>query len=638
MVSRFLLSVSFFLTALCLFSQDQEMNPIVVTGNLSAQRSRETGRNILVVGNETIRNLPVHSLDDLLKFLPGIEVQQRGPQGAQADIVIRGGTFQQVLVVIDGVRLNDPLTGHFNSYIPIHPGEIDRIEILKGAASAIFGPDAVGGVIHVITKNFQKKYMEEGSSLQASVQPGSYGMFNTAALGRLQGKKSYVSLGYQQQKADGSPLRGTTGFFNNRVTVLSAGANLNKGWSILLRGAFDRRFFNAQNFYTPFVSDTANERVNSNWQQVYLTQKREKATLEILGALKQLEDVYAFRPGVAPNRNKTQLANFQVNHIYKVAEKLTWLNGVQSFAKTIRSNDRGNHDHLHIGFFSGLTHSLPSGITLSESIRADWDQSYKWVWIPQLNFSWSPSWFTLRSSIGKTVRDADFTERYNNFNKQVVSSGSIGNPALAYERAWNWELGVDLQVAKGVEIKSTVFRRNQQNLIDWVPTAYANMPRKDNLLPGGSYALASNISSVSTSGFEIDLRGIHKLGADHQLRWSSGFLVLQSLTPEGAPPSFYLSSHARLLLNNTLQWSHKGILISLTGLYKKRDQQKAAAIGAELSKSYFLVNARMQHQLLKNKAGLFLQADNLGNQSYVDLLGSIMPGRWWSGGVNLRIQ
>src|ERR1044071_3542229 len=105
-------------------------------------------------------NLPVHSLDELLRYLPGIEVQMRGPMGSQADIVLRGGTFQQVLVILDGLRLNDPNTGHFNSYIPIAPAEIDRIEILKGASYAIYGSEAVGGVISIFSKTFAAKIFE----------------------------------------------------------------------------------------------------------------------------------------------------------------------------------------------------------------------------------------------------------------------------------------------------------------------------------------------------------------------------------------------------------------------------------------------------------------------------------------------
>ena len=104
--------------------------------------------------------------------------------------------------------------------------------------------------------------MDQGSSVQAQVQPGELGMFNASMHARLQGKTSYLSLGYQQQKADGTALRGTNGFFNNKNLVLSAGKIFDHGWSVLLRGAIDRRAFNAQNFYTTFISDTANEKVN----------------------------------------------------------------------------------------------------------------------------------------------------------------------------------------------------------------------------------------------------------------------------------------------------------------------------------------------------------------------------------------
>ncbi len=87
------------------------MENVTITANQSAQHQKESGRNVISVKGETIALLPVHSIDELLRYLPGIEVQQRGPQGSQSDITIRGGTFQQVLVIIDGVKLNDPLTG-----------------------------------------------------------------------------------------------------------------------------------------------------------------------------------------------------------------------------------------------------------------------------------------------------------------------------------------------------------------------------------------------------------------------------------------------------------------------------------------------------------------------------------------------
>ena len=117
---------------------DSLLNPVTVTATLQELPASKTGRNITSISGAYFSQLPIHSIDDLLKYLPGVEVQQRGPAGSQADIVIRGGTYQQVLVLLDGLRLNDANTGHFSAYIPIAPSEIERVEILKGAASGIW--------------------------------------------------------------------------------------------------------------------------------------------------------------------------------------------------------------------------------------------------------------------------------------------------------------------------------------------------------------------------------------------------------------------------------------------------------------------------------------------------------------------
>ena len=616
----------------------QDLETIVITGNLSAQKLKETGRNILVINQDEIQRYPVNSLDELLKILPGIEVQQRGPQGAQSDIIIRGGTFQQVLVVIDGIRMNDPLTGHFNSYIPIHPNEIDRIEILKGSTSGVFGPDAVGGVINIITKQFQEKYINEKKQAQVKLSAGSYGMFNQSAYLRLQDKRQYISIGYQKLKAEGPQLRGTTGYFNNSNLVLSMGRKFNDQWSRISRGAIDSRSFNAQNFYTTFSSDTANEKVSSTWQQVIIKRKTEKSTLEILASAKQLLDIFNFSPAATPNRNKSGLYTFQLNHTQQLNDRNSITVGMQSIAKTIRSNDRGDHEHQHAGIFSIITHKLPAQFHLSESIRADWDKSYKWVLVPQINLAWAPSNITLRTSIGKSIRDADFTERYNNYNKILVKSGSIGNPMLEAEKAWNMELGMDLKLSKKLEVKSTVFRRVQQNLIDWTPTSYSSMPRKENLISNGTYALANNLGSVTTSGFEIDLVGGFVWSEKRKISFKRGVTYLNSITPTGTTPSFYISSHARWLLSNAVIIQRGNTYISYSSLYKSRMPQQANALGVSLTRKYLLHHVKVEQRLMQKKLGIYVQVENLTNIKYSDLLGSIMPGRWWSGGMSLSLQ
>src|SRR5687768_377641 len=173
--SVILLSLSFSVCA-----QDPDLDPVTVTASMNPAKISQTGRNIVVFKGERFAQLPVHSIDELLRYVPGIELQARGPMGSQSDIILRGGTFQQVLVIVDGIRVNDPNTGHFTTYIPIAPGEIDRIEILKGASSAIYGSDAVGGVVNVVTKSFARQNVKQ-LKLAAQLTGGEYNYFGANA-------------------------------------------------------------------------------------------------------------------------------------------------------------------------------------------------------------------------------------------------------------------------------------------------------------------------------------------------------------------------------------------------------------------------------------------------------------------------
>src|SRR5687767_5491676 len=105
-----LLVSSLFINHQALSQEGTGLDPVTVTATISPLASSKTGRNIVTIKGEQFTNLPVHSIDELLRYLPGLEIQARGPMGVQSDFVIRGGTFQQVLVILDGMRLNDPLT------------------------------------------------------------------------------------------------------------------------------------------------------------------------------------------------------------------------------------------------------------------------------------------------------------------------------------------------------------------------------------------------------------------------------------------------------------------------------------------------------------------------------------------------
>ncbi|MCX6316932.1 MAG: TonB-dependent receptor [Bacteroidetes bacterium] len=613
-----------------------ELGNVTITSSLLIQQQKETGRNITVIKGEQFQKLAVHSLDDLLRYLPGVEIQQRGPQGSQSDINIRGGTFQQVLVIVDGVKLNDPLTGHFSSYIPIQPGEIERVEVLKGAASAIYGSEAVGGVINIVTKTFAAAKQDQKHSFIGGVAAGEYGMFNGNAHYRYSGNQSQFSAGFISNNADGQPLRGTRSFFHLTSGGLAFSQQFKKDWRLSIRTAADSRRFNAQNYYTTFVSDTAKEEVNSWWTQLNISKKTKKGLLTADAAWKKLRDQYWFRPSSAPNDNKTNFLLTQVNYTATLSKQMSMTTGVQVQRKEISSNDRGDHQLWHGALFAILRQRLGDRWYLNESLRLDWDESYGLILVPQLNIAWSPSRWNFRASVGRSVRDADFTERYNNYNKILVSSGRIGNPDLQAEEAWNAEIGSDYILSPSLKISSTVFYRTHTGLIDWAPTPYANMPRQVNLSPAGSYALAKNVEKVKTSGLELDLVYSKKLNKRSDIFLMMGYTWLHS-TNKDSIPSFYISTHANHLLNFSAVYNWQQFSVSVNGLYKNRNTQSATAIKASITPSYYVMNLKLGYRLPGKFGRIFIQADNLFNKTYSDLLGSQMPGRWLSGGFDIKL-
>lgn len=610
-------------------SLSSNLDPVTVTAGFAPVQSSRTGRNIVVLKGEQFFQLPVNSVDELLRYIPGVEIQARGPMGAQSDIVIRGGTFQQVLVILDGIRLNDPLTGHFSSYIPIAPAEIERIEVLKGASSAVYGTEAVGGVVHIITKSFAQK---TGAQLQAQATAGQYGLTNLSAGGSWQTGKGFLAGGIQSNHATGQQQRGTRGFFDLSTASLSYRHQLSSKWHVAGRTAYDYRDFSAQNFYTTFASDTATERVKTWWNHLQTGYSSERLSWRFDVGYKTVDDRYAFNKAGRPNQNNSSVLQVLSVADIKIGKRSSLTAGIQHISKGIESNDRGNHNVWQSAAFGIWRQQLGQYLHLEPALRFDYNQRGGFELVPQLNASYRRSIYQLRGSIGRTIRDADFTERFNNFNRPLVTGGSIGNPDLAAETSLSYELGADIWIGKHVKVSPGFFSRRQRNLIDFVPTPYAQMPRRDNLVPTGNYALARNIAEVNTTGFETDITYRQVFDNKHSLMLGLGLLWLNSETPAGGEPGFYISSHARFLTNYSITWQAGRFTLSVNGVYKTRTAQKANAINAAISPSYFVLNARADVKIAGG-VSVFAQADNLLDETYSDLLGSIMPRRWLMGGL-----
>lgn len=626
------------ITGLVAQSQESEieLDPVTITSSINPVKASKTGRNILILKGEQFSNLPVHSIDELLRYIPGIEIQARGPQGSQSDIVLRGGTFQQVLVIVDGIRLNDPNTGHFSSYIPIAPTEIERIEVLKGASSAIYGSEAVGGVIHVITKSFasQNKPKQE---LKAQVAAGEYNLWNASAGAFLSNGKTAVSAGILSNNTDGQLQRGTRGYFHNNTASASVNHQFNQNWQLGVRTSYDSRDFAAQNFYSTSIFDTASEKVNTFWNQLRLVYQKNNGKLSFSTGYKAVEDEFVFMPSVAPNNNKSKLFQALLVHEQKFGAQTTLISGSQFQSRKIASNDRGNHEVKQAAGFVVLNQMIGSFININPAIRLDWDERAGTEFVPQINLSYKIAMFQLRGSAGKTIRQADFTERFNNYQRTLVPKGNkVGNPDLVAETSISYELGADLFATDNLKFSATYFQRNQDDLIDFVNTPYDQMPRKVNLDPTASYPLAKNIAEVTTKGFETDIQFSKSLSAKEKIYSTLGLVWLDSESSE-AIPSFYISSYASFLANYMVSFATPRFRFGVNGIYKKRQPQSLPDINAKVTEDYFVMNIKAESFILKNKLSLFVEVDNLFDRQYSDLLGSPMPGRWFLGGMKLSL-
>ncbi|MFN2437670.1 MAG: TonB-dependent receptor plug domain-containing protein [Chitinophagaceae bacterium] len=626
------------------FAQQKEieLDPVTVTSSLLPTQTSKTGRNIIVIKGEQFLNLPINSIDELLRYVPGMEVQARGPMGAQSDFILRGGTFQQVLVLVDGVRVNDPNTGHFSSYIPIAPAEIERIEILKGGSSAIYGSDAVGGVIHIITKSFNAHSGQKRKHFKSQITIGENNLANINAGGFYSNGKTVIGGGILSNNARGEKQRGINGYYHLNTFSFSLQQHINNDWHIALRSAYDDRDFAAQNFYTAIKLDTASEKVKTFWNQLHIVYQKNKNKISLDAGYKTVNDEFLLNPSGIANNNKSKLWQALAVYERRFTTQTILTSGGQFQLRKIRSNDRGNHDIKQLAGFASLKQMFGESFTINPALRIDWNELGGTELVPQLNLSYRISSFQLRGSIGKTIRHADFTEQYNNYNKPpfVRSGNRIGNPDLSAERSLSYEAGVDVFMHDNLKISSTFFQRDYDDLIDYVLTPYNQIPRRSNLAVGGNFFFAKNIAEVKTTGFETDLQFRKKINDHQHINTNFGVVWLDSESKE-AIPSLYISSHADFLANFSVQYSIRSFSLGVNGLYKKRNpifqNETASSIFASLSEDYFVANAKAEILVYKKLIGLFAQVDNLFDKNYSDLLGAKMPGRWIMGGIKISL-
>lgn len=644
-LKKVFLSVAGLWVGLGLAAQTEEWKLNLDSVTVQASRmhipANRMGKYVTILEKEDLEKLPGNSLDELLRTIPGLEMQMRGIGGAQADISVRGSTFNQVLVLLDGIRVNDPLTGHFSSYIPVPVSSVSRIEVLRGPAAAQFGSDAVGAVINIVTMD-PEKTQDSGIDFKGTGFIGENEWISWDATLALSGNNWRLQVGTQAIQTDGHVIdtSGERSDVDSRQFTVSGEWHPSKQWRAYIRGAWDDRDFAARYFYTRSPFDLSRESVSRAFTMAGIEYEGLRGSDSYLRLGYQVTtDSFLFNPAFTGNFHTTDHWDIQAGHQWVPVNNLTLHAGTQWVVSGVESNDRGDHRHFRSGAFMLARWEPLPDLHAHGGVRLEYDKSFEWSLNPQLALYYLINErFSLRGFAGKGIRAADFTERFVSTRLPgVLSSGrNVGNPDLNAESSWSFELGTDLRWPKSILHRMTGFIRYSDDLIDYILTPGSQIGNVSNVSPDSEYFYAQNIALLNTFGWEYLAEYTHTWKENRWVRLSSGLLLL-GISGDTNTPSKYIANSSRILWQSSLslQWGRSNL--NIQHLYKLRDSDAAEAIGAELDASYNLVNARLTYRPFGFiPASILIQVDNLLDEQFSDILGARMPGRWVKGGLSLQ--
>jgi iron complex outermembrane receptor protein len=214
----------------------------------------------------------------------------------------------------------------------------------------------------------------------------------------------------------------------------------------------------------------------------------------------------------------------------------------------------------------------------------------------------------------------------------LSANRNLGNPDLQAEQSWNFEVGADYFIQPSFKVSVTPFYRLANNLIDYVITPADEIETEVSLDSTGNYFYAQNLAKVNTLGVETELWYQWTINESSSLDFTLGYTFLSSENPDGEV-SKYVSAHAKNLMNANVIYRYKIFNASFSALFKDRETAYSDAIGMELSPTYFVLNGLIGVSFLKNRLHIDLEVMNIFNENYQDVLGAIMPGRWFIGSL-----
>ncbi len=597
----------------------------------------QVARVLTVIDAKEIERMPAESVQDLLEYVAGVDIRQRGAEGVQADVSIRGGTFDQILILLNGINITDPQTGHHNLNLPVSLSQIERIEILNGPAARVYGPNAFSGAINIITRQPTSK------SLAATVSAGSFGYLNTGILGSFNtGNLSHLLAA--SRKSSQGYIENTDFYFLN---AYYSGEHVSRAGRLFFQGGVAEKGFGANSFYTP-VYPNQYEKIKTLMGSVKFDTKTKLNFTPSLYWRRHFDKFMLFRENPADwyknhNYHRTDVWGVDMNTWF------LWKAGKTSFgtgfrSESILSNVLGEPLQEMVEFAGKeafYTHSKSRYIasvfaehaifldkwSLTAGVMANHisdregginffpgiDMSYQLLEPLRIVASWNTS-----------LRMPTFTDLY------YKGPTNLGNPDLKPEKSEAWEAGVKVN-SGAVKGYAGFFHRKGTNLIDWIKSDTDELWK------------AMNHTVLKSQGAEVNLQ------------WFSGNPVKKSL-PEKLEISYMYNRQQKqdsplisyYVMDNL---KHKFVAavnqpiserlsVDVKAVYQDREGTftfyESGATGYELEyKPFWTVDVKALYEI--RNFNVFISVNNVFNNQYYDIGNVIQPGRWIKAGISFNL-
>lgn len=592
--------------------QQLKMEEIVIYNQRLQLPSTLKNRNITVIGQQEIAQLPVASINELLSYAAGVDIRQRGPFGTQADLSIDGGSFEQNVLLLNGQKISDPQTGHNSLNIPIPLEAIERIEIVRGPSARLYGINSLTGVVNIVTKNPKKNglfaHTYVGSSFKKD-KDGDHGeIFNSRGIqvgGTLVREKDNHMLFGSHDSGNG--YRYNTAHHNNKM-FYQGNFVPNDNNAIMVLGGYARSSFGANGFYAAPGDKESKEIVSTTMFNIssrhYLG---ERFTLLPSVAYRYNFDDYRYfrhKLDVARSRHYSHAITSNLRGEY-LADIGKFSFGGEMRYEEINSTNIGDHSKSNYGLYAEFQKEYFDKLDINLGAYVNYNTKYGWEVFPGIDASYAvnQNWKVVFNA-GTASRIPSFTDLYLD-----QRPGNIGNPDLEPEKAYQIEIGTKYSNNR-LKAEAFAFYRDITDFIDWI--------REDITVPYQSY----NASKNKTKGINTSLK--YTIG-NEILQWNLGvsytYLSPKVENKEIDKISKYAIESLKHQVVGSVNYRYNNFSATIANRFNERISYK----------SYWLTDLRVNYVM--NKYSFYLDAQNIFDKTYIEAGAVPMPGRWFSVGV-----